>query len=245
MFVFAQVLGLFVGSRLTMLGIAIVGHPEKISSSLYIFLYVLGATAAILLLLRYFRHEKLLKAMEATVIFTASLIVFSFILPKLAFFLAIALTVVRLYKRNIITLDISMVIGTAGVGAILGASLGIIPALVLLVVLAIYDYVAVFHTKHMVYLAEELKSTPFSIIMPRGEEGVQLGAGDVALPTAFAVSTLATYGWFPAISAVTGAFIGFAVLFHYGVMGGERRPLPGLPLICAGAIGGFLFALVI
>jgi len=35
-----------------------------------------------------------------------------------------------------------------------GISLAIIPTLLLLVVLAVYDYIAVYRTKHMVALAE-------------------------------------------------------------------------------------------
>src|SRR2546422_850554 len=57
----------------------------------------------------------------------------------------------------------------AGVTAILGISFGAIPAILLLVALAFYDAWAVYRTKHMITLADELTSQrlPILLVIPK------------------------------------------------------------------------------
>ncbi len=56
----------------------------------------------------------------------------------------------------------------SGMTAILGISLGILPAMILLIGLAIYDYVAVYKTKHMITLAEAVskEKVPVMLVVP-------------------------------------------------------------------------------
>src|SRR5207247_10640942 len=60
-------------------------------------------------------------------------------------------------------------ITAAGVTAILGISFGILPAVLLLIALAIYDAWAVYRTKHMITLADELTSQrlPILLVIPK------------------------------------------------------------------------------
>jgi len=100
-----------------------------------------------------------------------------------------------------------------GVTAILGISFGILPALLLLVALAGYDAWAVYRTKHMVTLADELTSQrlPVLLVIPKhaeysfrdqkslkeqvakGEEreAMFIGLGDLIIPGVLAVSARA------------------------------------------------------
>lgn len=98
----------------------------------------------------------------------------------------------------------------AGVTAIMGISFGILPALLLLVGLAAYDAWAVYRTKHMVTLADELTSQrlPVLLVIPKradysfrtqkslkeeiaqGEdrEAMFIGLGDLIIPGVLSVS---------------------------------------------------------
>src|SRR5213596_4105797 len=98
----------------------------------------------------------------------------------------------------------------AGVTAILGISFGAIPAILLLIALAIYDAWAVYRTKHMITLADELTSQrlPILLVIPKkagysfrqqkslkeqvasGEEreAMFVGLGDLIIPGILAVS---------------------------------------------------------
>jgi len=71
----------------------------------------------------------------------------------------------------------------AGVASIFGISLAIIPVLILLVLLAVYDAIAVYRTKHMITLAEGVltERAPILFVVPRRrdysfiKEGVAIG----------------------------------------------------------------------
>ncbi len=98
----------------------------------------------------------------------------------------------------------------AGVTAIMGISFGILPAFLLLIALAAYDAVAVYRTKHMVTLADELTSQrlPVLLVVPKhagysfreqkslkeqvasGEEreAMFIGLGDLIIPGMLSVS---------------------------------------------------------
>ena len=98
----------------------------------------------------------------------------------------------------------------AGVTAILGISFGLLPAILLLLALAVYDAWAVYRTKHMITLADELTSQrlPILLVIPKtagysfreqkslkgqiaaGEEreAMFIGLGDLIIPGILSVS---------------------------------------------------------
>jgi presenilin-like A22 family membrane protease len=84
----------------------------------------------------------------------------SLIWPLLISFILIALKEItkNIWLKNAI---VFLVVGFFG--AYIGYSLGILPIFLLLVLIAIYDYIAVFKTKHMVFLANQIidKNTLF------------------------------------------------------------------------------------
>jgi presenilin-like A22 family membrane protease len=108
-------------------------------------------------------------------------------------------------------IDSAGVLMSVGLTAILGISFGPIPALVLLVALAIYDAIAVYKTKHMIDLADTVmsQSLPIMFVIPKhsgysflkkertlkeqiasGEQrdALFMGLGDVIIPGALVVS---------------------------------------------------------
>jgi presenilin-like A22 family membrane protease len=153
----------------------------------------------------------------------------------------------------------------AGVAAIFGSSIDVIPVLVLLVLLAAYDAISVYKTKHMITLAEGVidQKTPILFVIPKRKdysfikEGVGnladggeraafiIGMGDMIMPAILVVSAnVFLKGWkiagminLPALGAIIGSVAGLAVLLHF-VMSG--KPQAGLPPICGGTILGFL-----
>ncbi len=156
-------------------------------------------------------------------------------------------------------IDLSGVILAAGVAAIFGISFGLLPALLLLLGLAIYDAWAVYRTGHMVDLADSVMDLklPILLVMPKSwnysfleqgslnkqiESGEKRGAlfmglGDLVIPGALVVSSKAALGWSVGISAMIGSLAGYFILMIF-VMSG--RPQAGLPLLNGGAILGYL-----
>jgi presenilin-like A22 family membrane protease len=153
----------------------------------------------------------------------------------------------------------------AGVAAIFGASLDVWPVVILLALLAIYDAISVYKTKHMITLAECVidQKTPILFVIPKRrdysfiKEGIGkiadggeraafiIGMGDMIMPAILVVSAnVFLKGWrlagminLPALGAIIGSLAGIVVLLHF-VMSG--KPQAGLPPLCGGTVLGFL-----
>ena len=152
-----------------------------------------------------------------------------------------------------------------GIGSItmLGISLSVFLVIVLLAVLAIYDAISVYKTKHMIDLADtvlELK-LPIILVIPKirnysliketkslkekledGEErnAFFVGLGDIVIPGILVVSTfhnITNYGLLISFSVILGTLFGFTVVMASVVKG---KPQAGLPYLCSGAILGYL-----
>ncbi len=110
-------------------------------------------------------------------------------------------------------IDAAGVVVSAGAAAIFGISFGLIPALLLLVAFAAYDFIAVYRTKHMIDLADSVLELrlPIMFVVPRkrgysfleetrrlkeklesGEErdAMFMGLGDAVIPAVLVVSAL-------------------------------------------------------
>ena len=79
-------------------------------------------------------------------------------------------------------IDIAGVLLAAGVAAIFGISFGLFPALLLLTGLAIYDAWAVYHTGHMVDLADSVMDLklPILLVIPKSRDYSFLEQGSLA-----------------------------------------------------------------
>ncbi len=156
----------------------------------------------------------------------------------------------------------------AGVASIFGVSLDVLPVVLLLILLAVYDAISVYKTKHMITLADgvmDLK-TPILFVIPKrrdysfirdgiakldngGERGAFIiGMGDLIMPSILVVSANvfikgAKIGGMinlPALGAIIGSLAGLCVLMYF-VMSG--KPQAGLPPLNGGTILGFLVGL--
>ncbi|MCM2466422.1 presenilin family intramembrane aspartyl protease PSH [Methanoculleus oceani] len=161
-------------------------------------------------------------------------------------------------------IDILGVLISAGVASIFGISLAILPVLVLLVLLAVYDAISVYRTKHMITLAEGVLETkaPIMVVVPKrtdysfrreglniaeGEErgAFVMGMGDLIMPSILVASSHVFVDapavlWIlsaPTLGAMAGSLAGLAVLLYFVNKG---KPQAGLPPLNSGAIAGFL-----
>jgi len=155
------------------------------------------------------------------------------------------------------------IISSAGVGAIFGFSLGFLPATIFVILLSIYDYVAVFKTRHMVEMARELSTRQLSFAVtaknvparkPKesvevyveraNQEGerLDLGTGDLSVPAMMSVSayTLGPNGLIYSLAVAAGSTIALYALLKF--VSKEKVFLPALPPIC---LGGMLALLLV
>ncbi|MDW5563275.1 MAG: presenilin family intramembrane aspartyl protease PSH [Methanomassiliicoccus sp.] len=246
---------------------------------IYIFM-VLVMTAIILILIKYGR-QRIVQAIFYVSIFITLLYVFlpifllfdsEGILALIASLAIASLLLVLLAKSGewYIIDAVALIIGV-GVTAILGMSLGILPVVILLVIMAIYDAISVYKTKHMVALAEGVAPLrlPVLFVVPKergftmdkiekggivkkegGErEAFFMGVGDAVIPGILVVSASL---YLPAAAAplltanlwaATGAMIGglLGYLVLFRIVM-RGNPQAGLPFLNTGAILGYLAA---
>jgi len=247
----------------------LVSEPESIASSLYLFLYILAATGVILLIIRF--KSSLLRFLEIFILFFSSWITFSFLFPitilyiDLGLILAILLIIWRKLRPSIFSNNITIIFSISGVGALLGASLGVLPAMIFVLLVSIYDFISVFITKHMVFMAKAIVKQPtiFTVSVPSvfGLKKVKskvraklvrarvfnLGTGDIVLPLIFIVSLLTSFGFKYAMFSLIGVTIALVLLLNWRISSTDKksRPLPAMPFLALGLFGGFWVALLV
>lgn len=167
---------------------------------------------------------------------------------------------------------IGLIIG-AGASAIFGISLSILPVVVLLALLAIYDAIAVYKTKHMIDLAEGVMDLrlPILFVIPKHlkysfiedsfkkEDGQKreaffMGLGDAIMPTILVVSAnvflVQKYGieliaGFITIPAIA-AMVGTIIGFiALSILVMKGKPQAGLPFLNGGVILGYIAGVLI
>jgi len=246
-----QAIGLYLGSKLVVLPEI---QPE--SDAVYgvgIFLYIMVATAVVLVVIRYKR--KLLKVFELLSIFISTEIFFEVLLlgfvpeetgAMAAMALALLITLSRVFWKNMLTQDVAILLSIIGVGALLGASLGFLPALILLGLLAVYDVLAVFQTKHMVTMAKEIvkQKLAFTMAIPTKGHVFQLGGGDLVMPLVFSVAVLREFGMVAAIATVVGSMVVLMAFFAW-LVNRPGKAYPALPPVTIGAILGWALAVLL
>ncbi len=178
--------------------------------------------------------------------------------------LAMCLVVALIKYPEWYVIDLCGIIISAGAIALFGISLSILIVLILLIGLAVYDAISVYKTKHMIDLADTVMDLklPVLLVVPKirhysllketkrlkeklqdGEEreAFFMGLGDVVMP-GILVATIYTGdpSWLPvALSVMVGTLVGFFVLMTFVIKG---KPQAGLPLLCSGAILGYLIS---
>ncbi len=177
---------------------------------------------------------------------------------------AVVFAILMLFFEKWYITNIVGLLLTAGVASIWSEVIGIWASVVFLAVFAVYDYISVYRTKHMISLAKVSVQQRLPMLFfyptrkgakignmsfePRNDDSrgevIALGFGDMVFPAIMVVSSslyqpahLLLFATLPLL----GAVVGMIILFFFV----SSRPAPGLPLINSGAIGGFLIAFAI
>jgi presenilin-like A22 family membrane protease len=255
-----QIIALLLATPFDVAGMTAFENPDDPLNPIIFFIFIIAFTAFILFVLR-FGGERLvyfvmLAAVAITIYYVMAVLLPYAYLPELST-LVLALLLFKYPEWYVIDAT-GLVIG-GGAAAIFGISLGILPVLLLMIILMVYDAIAVYKTKHMVALAESVVDLhmPVLFVLPRKwsfsllrgdtmEDGFFMGLGDAIIPTVLVVSAnyyLAEFGYYfglinaPALGALIGTLAGYTVLSR---IAGRGKPHAGLPFLNSGAILGFV-----
>lgn len=289
MFLATQLLAVLVAGPFEAAGIKAFEDTESIWNPIYYLLLILGFTGIILLIAKYkidwLIQAIILFAVGATMVYVfwplfGLLLIEPMIDAGYAVELArnvnmgisvglAALLTLLLYKwPEWYIVDAVGVLVSAGATAIFGVSFGVAPALLLLVLLAVYDYISVYRTKHMLSLADSVVGLrlPIMLVVPKhrdysflqetakirdeeeagtgkAREAMFMGLGDLVIPSILIVVAYHHIG-VPeaAIGSLIGTFVGFAVLMSFVLRGKAHA---GLPSLNGGSIIGFFLGFLV
>ena len=240
------------------------------------FVIIIAMTLTILLIAKYWKKQLIQFIILGAVGYTSFYVflpLLALIVPGgwpliLAIAFALVLTITLFKYPEWYIIDLCGIIVGAGAIAIFGISLDISLVLILLVVLAIYDAISVYKTKHMIDLADTVMDLklPVLLVVPKirkysllketkslkeklkddeERDAFFMGLGDIVMPGILVVAVyyyLIKNGltWVPVVSGVIiGTLVGFMVLMTFVIKG---KPQAGLPCLCGGAILGYLLS---
>ncbi len=261
LYVGAQVVALLLAFPFRSAGLATTSNPNSATDPLLIILVIIIAP---LFILWGARKRSGLSTLRWVVLLgmTASLVitlgaVFSLLLPPpvylppfglgqvadlsvpIASAAAVALFLALLIDPQWYVVDTAGFVAGGSLIALLGISFGILPSFILLGALAVYDFIAVYRTKHMVTLADVVTDLklPILMVMPSGpeydyprsgsfqaqrnvpleeREAMFMGLGDVVIPGTLIVSA---FVWLPAVPVLPG--VGANLLTALGALLGS------------------------
>lgn len=163
-------------------------------------------------------------------------------------------------KPSILNQDLLIILGIAGIGSTLGLALQPLTVAALLIIFSIYDYIAVYKTKHMIKMAKEMieQKAILALVVPPSVSGLQaslgeikpggklliLGGGDIVFPLLFCASLIPA-GILNSIIVAFFSLIGLFAGFYFFVNQRIRQPIPALPPIALFSIIGYLISLAI
>jgi len=157
---------------------------------------------------------------------------------------AILLAIFKVFKSNVILHNFTELFIYSGLAIIFVPILNLFAIIGLLILISIYDFIAVRKTKHMVSMAKfQSKTKVFAgLLIPYGKKEAILGGGDIGFPLLFAGVVLKIYGILPAI--IVAIFAALA-LFYLFMISKKDTFYPAMPFITAGCLLGYAVSLLI
>jgi presenilin-like A22 family membrane protease len=152
----------------------IVSGPSNV---LLLLAYIIFLAVVMILIFRFYHGAKLFRVIEGVVIFIASFYVFLVIIAyitqssNIATIGAAIMAILLVAAKNkwVKLKNVAAIIASIGVGAVLGFGFSFIAAIAFMGLLAIYDFVAVFITKHMITLANVVTDNNLAFMVDMNE----------------------------------------------------------------------------
>jgi presenilin-like A22 family membrane protease len=249
-------------------------RPEIEESKSYLFILgaVLIGTMLVLLLIK-FKGFKLWKiwfflavSLCLTISFWAFLSKLGFLGQVLAVLLAVGVAVLKIYRTNFIIHNLSEVFIYGGLAAIFVPIMNLYAVVILLLLISVYDMIAVWQSKHMVKMAKfQTQSSVFAgLSIPyklpaKAKKGVKkakaagkkakedvksaiLGGGDIGFPLLFAGVLMKGSTFLKVLIVPVVVTVALFLLLFFAK---KDRFYPAMPFITAGCFVGYgLFLLL-
>lgn len=242
-------------------------RPEMDQSTSFIFILV-GVIIGTLLILVIIKLRKISVWkfwFFLAVVMTLAIAFSGFINPILAFIISIILGIFKVYKPNVIIHNFTEIFIYGGLAAVFVPLMNFFAVLMLLILISIYDMIAVWKIGHMITLAKfqassnvfagisipkndakiVLSKKPIKIQKSKEKKGISsaiLGGGDIAFPLLFAGVVMKQSGFLLALIVPIVTAIALFILLLRGEQG---KFYPAMPFLSLGCLIGFFIILFI
>ncbi|MDP2630159.1 MAG: presenilin family intramembrane aspartyl protease [Candidatus Uhrbacteria bacterium] len=252
-FACTYLLGIFATAQMAFVAPVLVRTAQEANLSLVLFLFLFfSATAFFLLLFYVTKRGSVYRVVFALLIALGLIKLFELVFPLgFSSVLAIIFLIGFFLVPAVWTHDLIVVLVSAGIAPVLSGQFSEHTAVLLLIILSVYDVIAVFVTRHMMTLAHEMirHQASFALFIPErvrdfganiasvvpGSGFLIVGGGDIILPL-IALSTVARTSMTAALYGMVGTLVGLFINHLFLTL--SRRPLPALPLLTVGTLIG-------
>ena len=189
------------------------------ASFIYITMAVLIGTFLVLLLIKFNKPFIWKLWFFATVWLTLAIAFAAFINNITAAVIALAISFLKLYKPNMLIQNFSEIFIYGGLAAIFVPIINLFAAFMLLILISVYDFIAVYKTKHMIKMAKfQSKSKVFAGLLIPYERGRILTKGITSQKSE--TKKQSGKGYKKSVAMLGGGDIGFTLIFAGVVMKG-------------------------
>ncbi len=227
---------------------------DEKTSFIPIFITILIATVLALILIKLQAIHIWKLWFFFSVVFCLTISFNAFMPEVFALTLAFILAIFKIFKPNVYLHNFTEVFIYGSLSALFVPVLNILSISILLILISIYDMVAVWKTKHMISMAKFQSDAKMftGLSIPYGpkkninknvitkktvvREAI-LGGGDIGFPLLFAGVVLKLYGFFPAVIISITSGLALLILF---LMAEKKKFYPAMPFVTIGCFIGYL-----
>ncbi len=175
--------------------------------------------------------------------------------------LAIIISFLVLRTKIVLIHNIGIILALAGIGATLGVSLTPISVVFILLILSFYDIIAVYKTRHMIKMAQDMIKSQaiFGLVLPQemkgwfenlekvrpGEQFVILGSGDIVMPLVLISSVIPFHGLASGLIVLAFSLAGMFLTYVLFMNQKTRKPMAALPPIAVMSIIGYIVSIFV
>lgn len=214
------------------------------TSYIPIFLIILGATVLLIIIIKLglLKLWKLWFFLSVWVCLVMAL--GAFISQNIALIIGLLLAIAKTFRFSLILHNLTELFIYGGLAAIFVPVFTFWSISILLVLISIYDFIAVLKTKHMVKMAKfQSKLKLFAgLLIPYGKNKTAvLGGGDIGFPLIFSAVVMKNYGF----SALIITLFASLALLYLLIKSEKNKFYPAMPYLSAGCFIGYAILLLI
>lgn len=271
----AQVMGVFVARKIGRIFSGYQTQTEQIGTLDFLVYFLIGTALVLVFSRRSKISDLVMTAFFVLTLFLGTNFFLSlFINQVAAFYFAVAIIIARFVFPSIFLHNIVFLFSIVAFSSALSLQFSPMTIIIVLALLAVYDIVSVYYTKHMVKMAKAMieKHLIFGFIIPEkikynfgkiekakpglsterrglpaGRQGmgvVFLGGGDVGLPL-FLVANVALSSVAQGLIIALFATLGMILSYFLFVSQKLKKPMPALPPISMMSILGYVLVRLI